>query len=271
MTEVKENVQKGLTGFQLKYFAAFLMVLDHLYTYLGGVINFPIQFKWVGRIVAPIFVYMTVEGYSHTRNKKKYLFRLYIAHVLMKIGNSLIMNLFPINSGIIITNGMFGTMFIVILYLFIIDYLKVSLREKNTKRLIISILMLILPVALNVLLLIFISSMPLIVLKLIMTFIPLPLLVEEGLFFAILGIILYLNKDSKTKQLVSYLIVCLFFITVAIRGQGLLIDYQWMMIFAAPFIYLYNGKRGKGNRNFFYIFYPGHVYIIWIIAFFLSK
>ena len=41
---------------------------------------------------------------------------------------------------------------------------------------------------------------------------------------------------------------------------------QWMMIFAAIPMYFYNGERGSGNKNFFYIFYPAHIYLLWILA-----
>jgi len=41
---------------------------------------------------------------------------------------------------------------------------------------------------------------------------------------------------------------------------------QWMMVFAAIPMYFYNGERGSGNKNFFYIFYPAHIYLLWILA-----
>ena len=42
------------------------------------------------------------------------------------------------------------------------------------------------------------------------------------------------------------------------------IDYQWMMIGALPIILLYNGKRGHSYKYAFYMFYPLHIYILWI-------
>jgi hypothetical protein len=29
---------------------------------------------------------------------------------------------------------------------------------------------------------------------------------------------------------------------------------------------LYNGKRGSGSKYFFYIFYPAHIYLLYLIA-----
>lgn len=44
------------------------------------------------------------------------------------------------------------------------------------------------------------------------------------------------------------------------------INFQWMMIFALPFMLMYNGKKGKGFGRLFYIYYPVHLVIIHIIS-----
>jgi hypothetical protein len=38
------------------------------------------------------------------------------------------------------------------------------------------------------------------------------------------------------------------------------------MGFAAVFVLLYNGKRGAGLKDFFYVFYPLHIYVLYILA-----
>ncbi|MDR7811532.1 MAG: TraX family protein [Lacrimispora sp.] len=43
-------------------------------------------------------------------------------------------------------------------------------------------------------------------------------------------------------------------------------DYQWMMILALPFMILFNHQKGKGYKYFFYIFYPLHLTILYVIA-----
>ena len=42
--------------------------------------------------------------------------------------------------------------------------------------------------------------------------------------------------------------------------------YGWMSGFAAIPMYLYNGKRGRGNKKLFYWFYPAHVYVLYGIS-----
>jgi hypothetical protein len=41
---------------------------------------------------------------------------------------------------------------------------------------------------------------------------------------------------------------------------------QWLMVLALPIILMYNGEKGKGYKYFFYIFYPVHIYALFIIG-----
>ncbi len=63
----------GITGAQLKWIAILTMVVDHM-----GVILFPeyLIFRYIGRLSFPIFCFLLVEGFVHTRNIQKYMIRL---------------------------------------------------------------------------------------------------------------------------------------------------------------------------------------------------
>lgn len=56
-------------SFQLKVIALIFMILDHIYTYMGSVsgINIPIWFGYLGKLAAPIFFYLIVEGFLRPR------------------------------------------------------------------------------------------------------------------------------------------------------------------------------------------------------------
>ena len=73
------------TNTTLKIIAMILMVLDHVYTYIGLTtgIKIPIWFGYLGKLSAPIFCYLIVEGFFHTRSRKNYLKRLFSMGVLM--------------------------------------------------------------------------------------------------------------------------------------------------------------------------------------------
>lgn len=63
----------SLSTFQLKVIAIISMLIDHT-----GAILFPGQmwFRIIGRFAFPIFTFLLVEGFFHTRDVKKYAVRL---------------------------------------------------------------------------------------------------------------------------------------------------------------------------------------------------
>ena len=56
-----------MNSFVLKLFAASFMLIDHI-----GILFFPeiMIFRILGRISFPIFAFLVVEGFMHTRNIK---------------------------------------------------------------------------------------------------------------------------------------------------------------------------------------------------------
>lgn len=53
---------KKLDSFTLKIIAIITMLLDHIYTYIGPSMSIPIWFGYLGKISAPIFFYLIIEG-----------------------------------------------------------------------------------------------------------------------------------------------------------------------------------------------------------------
>ena len=66
---------------QLKYICAAGMVLDSLFFAFPGV--FPVEFRLLSRYVAPLFAFFVAEGFRLSRNKEKYLIRLWIGGLVM--------------------------------------------------------------------------------------------------------------------------------------------------------------------------------------------
>ncbi|MFA9468723.1 TraX family protein [Streptococcus sp. E24BD] len=64
---------KGFSAFSLRLIAMIIMLIDHT-----GAVFFP-QFLWlryIGRLAFPIFAFLIVEGYSYTKDFRRYLLRL---------------------------------------------------------------------------------------------------------------------------------------------------------------------------------------------------
>lgn len=72
--------------FTIKIIALILMLIDHIGEFFP---DSPIWLRWLGRIAAPLFFYALAVGFQHTRNRKKYLLRLYLANVGMVFFNQI--------------------------------------------------------------------------------------------------------------------------------------------------------------------------------------
>ena len=68
-----EKRRIGITSFGLHVFAMAFMLLDHLW---ATILTSQEWMTNVGRLAFPIFAFMIVEGYFHTRNRKKYMGRM---------------------------------------------------------------------------------------------------------------------------------------------------------------------------------------------------
>lgn len=264
-------MNNGMTGFQLKVIGVVTMVIDHIgefFLFLGV----PMWFHWIGRIAAPIFLFESSEGFIHTSNRKKYMFRLLAGYWLMGIINTILNHYFTVGDTIVV-NNIFGTIFLGTVYMQACEYFKK--RETFFKGLI----WFLVPTLLSVFAMILLSSGSLFDSKFGMLFfqgftllVPTVMMAEGGILLIALAVLFYLFHGKKVLQVVVLIIVAL--ITLIFGGgiqHAFTFNYQWMMFLAAIPIILYNGEKGRSMRNFFYIFYPAHIAIFALISFFLQR
>ena len=115
---VLEKVRRGILV------ALFFMTLDHLAAFgfeIPVIARYTTILRNWGRIAAPLFLFVLVQGMRHTRSKPRFLFRLYLAG----IGSELFVtatNFFLGEAIVYQTPGnVIFTFFYVVLYSIIID------------------------------------------------------------------------------------------------------------------------------------------------------
>lgn len=96
-----------MSEFFLKCIALILMTIDHIGEFIPGS---PLYFRWIGRLSAPIFIYMCVWYVYYTHDRKKYILRLYLFSVFMSLIQHLSLLNFPEKP--LIDNNIFRTLFV---------------------------------------------------------------------------------------------------------------------------------------------------------------
>lgn len=268
MEKLRENKFGFLNATHIKLFALLFMTIDHIGAYgfeIPVIGEYRSLLRLIGRIAAPLFMYFVIESLKHTRDKKKFLLRLYIAGVCTGAANLLVStlvfdsylsfgNIFP---------SFAWTVFIIMACDEIIKYLKAKDWKKVSQYTACTIGIIFIVCLLEE---IFIDgSTPLFkFFKYFEIFFTSPARAEYSILFILIGIAWYYT-DSKLVHIILLLIPCVIsyfgilnMVNHCIFAQG----NQWGMIGAIPFILLYNGKRGKGFKYLFYIYYPLHTYIL---------
>ena len=239
-----------LTSFALHIMAMVFMIFDHLWGVFAT--DGYLWMTCIGRLTYPIFAFMIVEGYFHTKNLKKYVLRLLIFALISEIPFNLVMSsswIAPLHQNV--------------LWTFLIGILLIFLNEKANKK------------ALWVRILVFIGTALLGCLLGIITF------VDYNHGGVLIILMFYVFRERKWRALLGQ-IVCLYFISVeVISGQFIPIELfgktfelvvQSFCVLALIPIWLYQGKQGPYNkaiRYLYYGFYPAHLLLFALIRMFM--
>ncbi|MDR0424863.1 MAG: conjugal transfer protein TraX [Clostridiales Family XIII bacterium] len=270
LNETQAPAKWGLTGSQLKYIAAALMVFDHVHQmFLAN--GAPGWFTWLGRPVAPIFIFLCAEGFFYTRSRRKYMLQLFVGYEFMNIASTLLSGAMP-NPDVALINNIFGTMFLITVYLLAFDLIRGGIAEKKASRAVLgaAIILVSLLAAAAVLALFgsadIMASMPRWAFIVIFKMIPNIMTTEGGPIMVLMGVIFYVFREKRLLQ-AGFLVLCSILTFISAPGDS---NVQWLMGIAAIGMLLYNGSRGRGGKYFFYVFYPAHIYLLYIAAYFLQ-
>ena len=237
-------MKKLLNNNALKIIAVISMFVDHL-----GFIIFPnaIFLRVIGRVAFPIFAFCVAEGLHYTKSRKKYVLTLLLFALISQIPYYFIFNTF-------FKFNVLFTFLIAIIVIFLIEQYSKSLKESKTF------------ISIGYLLLLLIILFGLVIIT------PFRML-EYDIFGVATVMIFYFLRE---KSLWKYLLFALTMILLTLFGAYLSNEfifattYQFFSILAIIPLLLYNSSRGKLNlKYFFYIFYPTHLMLLWLIGRFL--
>lgn len=266
---------KGLSSTALKEIALALMLLDHIHYFFAFTGAVPEWFSMLGRVSAPLFLFCTVEGFAHTRDRKTYLLRLWALGAGMGVIQFLIgLGLGKRADGFYPMNGILRDLTIACLLWQGIDRLR-QRRFGRALALIGGVGVLWPAVSLAL-----VSVLPpvgqLPVYFLSWTVLPSwTFSTDGGIAFILGGVLLYALRERRLAQALVWAAWALFTDLGSVLwllqngwglGRLLLTCYQWMEVFAVPLMLLYSGQRGAGHKKLFYWFYPVHVYVLYALS-----
>ncbi|WP_350343945.1 TraX family protein [Proteinivorax tanatarense] len=285
----------------LKIIALLFMLIDHMALFIPFT---PTFFHYIGRLAAPIFIFCTVVGFNYSRRKKDYLLRLYFLCVFM--GIILLFVNYPFGKEYRqITTDFPRTLFTICVFIYLFYYSPIEKRSKLVSlyllwQLITIILIILLLNFTNLSEEFLVYTVPNLLGSILnleggLLFVTLGLLISSLRNTKVKLSIYYINFILIFVLIDIFKIVPLFiglfrraglclvgdiitFISYAIiginpmlftnssNGFSLFDNYQWLMLFALPFMLAYNQQKGRNLKYFFYIFYPTHIVFLYFIG-----
>lgn len=220
-----------MTTFVLKLIGILTMLIDHIgYVFIPN--NLPIYwiFRGIGRLAFPIFAFLIVEGFFHTKDVKKYMTRLGVFALISEIPFDLAFSKTPFDFN---KQNIFFTLFLGLLLIYYMS----TVMEKYKKRIVVC----------NV-----ING----ILTLIFCIVALLLRVDYNLVGILLITAFYLFRGNKLLTGIALFIV-----------TGYLLDlFHGIATLSMLFIGFYNGNKGRDAKYLFYAFYPGHLIVLYLIS-----
>jgi len=243
----KRTEKKGISGSTLKMVAIIAMALDHVGAVVlarvllkggnglvgltqvdMGVFRIYFALRLIGRLGFPIFCYLLIEGFQHTRNVKRYAGRLFLFALASEIPFDLGF------SGDLFYLGYQNVFFTLLIGLLVIAGFRYAQGKQWNQ-------------ALRIIFCLGVLSTG--------TLTAMYLRTDYGAVGVITIAAMYLCRKNKMLEagvgcvaltVMQFIEVTSFFILIPIK--------------------MYNGKRGWNMKWFFYAFYPVHIFLLYLVA-----
>lgn len=238
----------SMSASTLKYIAVITMLIDHLAAAVLCLYTSPyidhlteglsptkidilyFVMRYIGRQAFPIYCFLLVEGFYHTRSVKNYLMRLFVFALISEVPFDLA---FHEKMVFFEAQNVFWTLFLGLLAITILEFIKtkqnLSERQKQLLMWLVSV------------------------------------------FAVCISYFGYTDYRGIGIVLILVFYFCRYDRRKACICGGLCLSYE---IFAFPaffLIYYHKGVKGKGNKYFFYLFYPVHLTLLVLLRIALTK
>lgn len=238
-------MSKPLNRNALKYIAVFAMLLDHIaWVFLDFSSPTAQIFHILGRTTAPVMCFFLAQGYEHTRSLKKYALRLLVFAVISEVPWWLM-------RGEELFSPSFNMIFTLFLALLAV-HVEATRESKAEKVLLIGLLCV------------------------------LSYWCDWKYFAVLWSVGFYKYRDSLKKcclwQVIVGALYCFYAFYGSFSSSGDVVHalvssaFSLGTFLSVPLLLLYNGESGKktkGGKWFFYVFYPLHMTVLGLIHVFL--
>ena len=237
MEETKTEENRGLSGNALKFIAITAMTIDHLtWAFFPGTDRtwYVMLLHIIGRLTAPIMWFFIAEGCHYTRNRSRYLLRLFLFALVSHFAYCFAFGISYLPLGLFNRTSVMWSLAIAASLIFLLE------KDLNP--------------ALRV---------AVIVLANVLSF------PSDWSSIAVMApVFLYYHRGDFIRQSIDivfwtslYALVYFLFLD---RVYGALQMFTFLSLF---FLRFYNGRRGswKGMKWFFYIYYPVHLLLVGLV------
>ncbi|MCL2164257.1 MAG: conjugal transfer protein TraX [Oscillospiraceae bacterium] len=222
-----------MSTFNLKLLAITAMFVDH-----AGVMLIPegtplyFLFRIIGRVAFPIFAFLIVEGYFHTRNISKYMTRLALFAVISEIPYNLLMSgniLYPEGQNVFFT--------------LLAGLAAIGVYQKFKDK-----------------------SLYAVLITLALLFAVEFAHTDYASFGVVTTLLFYTFRKNRLRAAIIVGALNILYGLLGVITSPAAIIQAFAAVSILP-IYLYNGEKGPSLKYFFYAFYPAHILALYIIAF----
>lgn len=221
-----------MSSFVLKIIAIISMLFDHVGYTIFNKFSF---MNYIGRFAFPIFAFQLTEGYSHTKDLKKYFFRLFLFAIISQVPYMLFLT---------VSGASFNFN---ILFTLILGLLAITIYERLNNKYLGTLLVILCCIIAQC------------------------FYFDYGWFGIAVIFIFHIFKNKKWIMNLSFAVATFinYFYTYFITARY---EYLFIILFcilALIPINLYNGKKGKDTKYLLYIFYPLHLIVLYLIHLFI--